>query len=796
VADETIQTYTPYIDQRLQHPSHKVYIRRYWTDDWTEVPEMFAIGTIDWLVAPSMSRATVAWRYGYRVNRKATTAEAVEPYHASEMVGMYVMVEFQSTDVKDEEDADGTITPPTWYGKVASIVDKWAGDHNSPEGQAIARGDQVFACLGMESILDQEPVISSFVLSKDENGDSTYKQINRCLPFNRVNGNAIDARMTLEGNKEPGFISGYASCFSGTLSASESDDSDNEPPERWTLSSVLRYLFEFHAPKNLDGEKIVKFDIRVNSVFEELYNHEIQLDRYEGLTLFQILNHLIDRRRGLGWFIEPKDTDGEISFEIVMFSFVDEDLDLPIGGKLSANDRLIELDLTNDRLGQVEVTTDGSVEYDQVIARGDRRGAVFMIGGESLGDDDDVRAPLAADYDTSTAADSLYDDYINGAATQDGFDGLPALEQLAAIDRYRRQNKFDRLGAWFCIDPTWDGKGVGDQGPVCPKLDESGETTEEASPMWLPGIRLERFLPLLSDLDYSGSRIADGDIADDLAALPKDSVPEYLPTTVFVKMPFYNEAEDEVGQWVPINLIGSRAGISGGWGVSIQAKVNESKPGVILRVQGGQGRTLRGFFLGRDQDTLGEDDDIAMQYSRDVDDLMIVAYAKFDDYVESRLPIDDDIEDAVGGKPDTVRRKVIYLPDCHLDWIPKGTPVGYDTTPDEDGVLKFKPKITTQGAFVRDDRERLETAAKLASKFYLRSRQAVSIEWSRLRRIVDRGWFVMKIIQTARVGDNAEKFDTDVATPVTAIRYDVVGGRTSIETGFGELDVARMSKVT
>jgi len=72
----------------------------------------------------------------------------------------------------------------------------------------------------------------------------------------------------------------------------------------------------------------------------------------------------------------------------------------------------------------------------------------------------------------------------------------------------------------------------------------------------------------------------------------------------------------------------------------------------------------------------------------------------------------------------------------------------------------------------------------------------VSIEWSRLRRIVDRGWFVTKIIQTARVGDNAEKFDTDVATPITAIRYDVVGGRTSIETGFGELDVARMSKVT
>ncbi|MGE9159685.1 hypothetical protein, partial [Escherichia coli] len=65
-----------------------------------------------------------------------------------------------------------------------------------------------------------------------------------------------------------------------------------------------------------------------------------------------------------------------------------------------------------------------------------------------------------------------------------------------------------------------------------------------------------------------------------------------------------------------------------------------------------------------------------------------------------------------------MRKKVVYLPDCHLDWVPKGTVVGYSTEPtDADGTLKYKPKITTVGAFVRDDRERLETAAKLAQKF-------------------------------------------------------------------------------
>lgn len=796
MADETITTYTPAQDQSLRQCKHTVSLKRYWDEDWQAVEELFVVGEVEWLVAPSMSRASLAWRYGERLRRTATIWANVEPYHASELIGQYVRIEFDGTDVKDEADADNYI-PPTFYGKVMSVNDRWAGDHANVDGDAIARGDQVFSCLGMEAILDQTAITSSFVITKDADGNTTYKEVNRCIPFNRVNGNSIDARMTIEGNKDPGLVSGYASAFSGTLSGSESEDAEFDPPEKWTLGSVLEYLFEFHAPRNLDGDKIVRFEIRRNNVFSELNLAEVQLDRYEGLTLFQILNHLIDRRRGLGWFISPKTQGDELTFEIVLFSYVNEDLELPIGGKLSANDRLIELDLSGDRLAHVQQLTDGTVAYDQIIARGDRRGAVFNLGGESFGDDDDVRAPLVADYDESTAEGSMLDDYIYGASRLAGFDALPELEQHAVTDRYRRQNKFLRLGSWFSIDPTWNGKGMGDQPAVCPKLDPDGEATDDPTDMWLPGIRLRRNLPLLSDIDYSGAKIHDEEIADQVAEIYKDAVPEYLPTMVFVRCPFFDENEDDVEHWVPGVVMGARAGWAGDWNFSVRVGVNESKPGVVVTVNGGQGRTLRGFFLGRNQQAANADDEIGLSYGRDVDDLLIVAYAQFDEYAEVRLPLDDDVEDAVGGRPDTVRKKVVYLPDCHLDWVPKGTVVGYSTEPtDADGTLKYKPKITTVGAFVRDDRERLETAAKLAQKFYCRNRQSVSIKWQRFRQIVERGWFVERITQEARTREDvSEFFDLDVNTPVTAVRYDPAAGTMSIDTGYGELDVAAISKV-
>jgi hypothetical protein len=784
MADETVQTYESF-DQFLQHPDCKVYLRRHWEDEWEEVPQLIPL-MMEFDVAPNLGSATLDWRYGYAILPKSLAGEVVPPYNAKETIGMYVWIEPQSTDRRDEDNEEAR--PPNWYGKVVSVGDQWAGDSNSPESEPVARGKQVLACHSIMCVLDTTPILTSVVERLDEDGQQTTREINVCLPFNRLNSHAIDAQMKLDGNRSAMIVSGEAFCFAGSLSPSTDEETNFEPPEKWSLANVLDYLFEFHCPKDYKGDTVIKFSLRRNKVLEGLIDYEVQLDRYDGLTLFQVLNHLIDRRRSLGWYLDASTDDEQVvSFEVVLFTFLTEDVELPTGGTLAAAEKLLELDLTGDRLATVELETDGAVAYDQIIARGDRRGALFQIGGGGEGDDDDVSVPLVADYDTSTDEDSLLDDFMHGPQKQEGFDGMADMEQLAAIDRYRSQPKFERLGQYFCIDPEWElkGTGIGDQGPVCPKLDSSGEPTEESIEIYLPGIRLSKMTPMFTEIDYSGENIADGTAAEALKNVPKESVPDPIPTHCYVKLPLEADGEEH---WVPGKLVGKRDGWAGGLGYSVGLTLNETKPGVIVEVRGGQGRSLRGFFMG---DIAADDDNaIGTDLHRTVDDLMIVAYAQFQEFVEVRIPPDDEIVDATGERPDLVRRKVISIPDCRLDWVPKGTTVGVELKPTEDGeAMRYELKRTTKAAFIRDDRKRLETVAKIAAEFYLTPRRALTITWRRLRRMVSLGDLIATVGQEARTDTSELKYDRDINTPVTSIRYDLKQATTTVRTGYGELDV-------
>lgn len=789
MADETITTYE-IADQFLQRPDCKVYLRKKWDDEWEEVPQLFAIH-VEFAAAPNFGSASLVWRYGYAILPKSTAGEVVAPYHAEETIGMYVWVEPQSTDRLDEDNDEAKM--PNWYGKIVSIGDEWHGDSDSPESEPVARGKQMLACHGIACVLDTTPILTSVVERLDKDGQQTTREINVCLPFNRLNSHAIDAQMRLDGNRSAMIASGDAFCFAGSLSPSIDEESNFEPPEKWTLATVLDYLFEFHTPKDYKGDKLVKFSLRRNIVLEGLIDYEVQLDRYDGLTMFQVLNNLIDRRRSLGWYLNSKeDANGDVEFEVVLFTFLTEDVDLPTGGKLSAAEKLIELDLTGDRLATIELETDGSVMYDRVIARGDRRGALFQIGGAGEGDDDDVVVPLVADYDESTDEGSLLDDYMHGPQKIEGFDAMSDMEQIAAIDRYRGQPKFQRLGQYFCIDPEWElsGIGIGDQGPVCPKLDPAGEPTDESVEIYLPGIRIAKLTPMFTEIDYSGENIADGTAEEAIKSVPKEAVPDRIPTHCYVKLPL--EADGGNEHWVPGRMVGRREGWAGGFAYTVALSLNETKPGVIVEVRGGQGRSLRGFFMG---EVTGDDDNvIGTDINRTVDDLMIVAYAQFQEYMEVRIPPDDEPQGSFADTPDYVRVKVISVPDCHLDWVPKGTTVGYEVVPTDDGeAMQYKLKRTTKGGFIRDDRKRLETVAKIAAKYYLVPRRALTVTWRRLRRMASIGDLIATISQEARQETSEQKYDRDINTPVTSVRYDMRQNTTTIRTGYGELDARAMA---
>lgn len=793
-----LATYTPLTDQVLRCPTHKVYMRVHWQSEWEEVQHCYAVGDVAWQIPPNFCTATLEWQYGVATRPQQVTQEAVVPFHPSNMVGRYIKIEWDSTDVPGEDDDD--VKLPVFYGRVIGVVDAWGGD-GAWDGEARARGVQRFTVHGIESLLDMTPIMSSHVMTLDDEDQQQVIEIGRTLDFNKINAGAIDHRMRLEGNMTSSPVDdGEIRCFDGSGgSPSEDDAAFFDPPEPWTLARIIDYLIFYHAPKDVNGDKIVKFSVRRNECFYGLVQHELAVSDYENLTVFRLLNQIIDRRRGLGWRLEPieKEIDGsegatETTFEIVLFAFVAEETELPVGGELRPDeDRIFDLDLSADHLAQVVVHTDGHLAYDQVIARGARRGSIINISNHS--DAGDARIPIEEDWSTADD-DALAEDWATGMEDIPGYKDLFLEQQKAARDRYRRLHKFERLWSYYRIAKDWDGLNAGDQ-PVFPELDDQGEPTGEPEKLWLPGLRLSHTLPLVVGVDYSGNRIANQEdneaesILADLKSLPPDAHPEYLPMMAYL----YFDNNGELA-WRPSNMLGMVDGIAGGWPYTVSCTPQDSNPGVILKVRGGIRVTQRMLSgLG----AADKDDGVAQEFTIDAKArVLVVAYAQQDQYVEHRIPADKDVEGHDGEAPDVIRRMVVSLPDCYLDWVPPYTVVGHYLWKDGESatdLVSYKLASTTEGAWLRDDRDRLETAAKLAAEWYLVTRKPITIQWRRLRRMLHVGDFITTLKQSAREGDD-DHFELEVNTPVTSVRYDLDNGTTTVQTAFAELDVRGVSR--
>jgi len=88
--------------------------------------------------------------------------------------------------------------------------------------------------------------------------------------------------------------------------------------------------------------------------------------------------------------------------------------------------------------------------------------------------------------------------------------------------------------------------------------------------------------------------------------------------------------------------------------------------------------------------------------------------------------------------------------------------------------------VKTNGGFVRDDRERLADIARMAFSWYGQTRRILNLSF---RGIVS-GFELGQLITAVGSGETAQA----VNTAITAISYDLKGGRTTISTQFGELD--------
>lgn len=721
-------------------PEHRVYTREFWSQEWT-LREFLYCDELSFNVAPDMPEARLHYDYG-RCIQPGETTYAV--YSRLSLGFYYVKVEIDQEHPptpEGEEPPEEPADPIVWLGVVIDTRD-FGGAATLVEGVRQPSGKQFFTCKGLEFLLSRRILTESIVRLDDD----TVATVSRAITFNGGKGGTRDHDLTLRGNLHEAtadFVPEFANDLTNAI--------------KWNARQITDYLLSNYAPVDLYDEQPIQFQLHSTTLLDWAAP---QIEAH-GRNVYDVLNELIDRRRGLAWWLAPHADDAEI-IELYVASYASEDIELagdePLTIAANANQRSLDLDLDARATGVV-FTESESTHYDQVVARGARRTGTFSISP----------ADVTLEADWTTAQQTIYDD---GASAITGYSTADEAEQAALNRHVRAQEGVERVYSWFRIPKDWngnagDGEG-GDEHAVFPELPTDGSSivSQPAIPMWLPGLRLSDWLPMRTDHDYTGTLVLHDDV-DHLA--PDDSQVEQLRPMAFLKIP---GDTDRYGRLDRLHDSSPLARLAGGPDWSITMRMQQNTPGVILQVSGAPQHVIATTdFAGTDPI---DEETVELDY---LDNLICTVCLEADEYATGKYP-----EDEAGILFETIADTIRVLhidagEQYRLDYLVPGTV--YDV---DDGELVKG----TSGGFMRDDRQQLERIARLAYEWYKRPREAFDLEWQDVNGQFELGHLITQI--------GSAETEREVNTLITEVRYDLVRGATRVRTSFAEMDVTRTAQ--
>ncbi len=307
-------TVTPAIFKESQIGA--VFVRPAWsgTFDWEWVPFLEPVHC-EYKTAPSLSTAQFEWTVGEVKQIGATTFPEYDLLNLADyFVGISVINSF--TD---------------WTAWVGLIQSETLIEPSVDQGITTMR--QVFGAVGLEYLLQRRRIIGSYV-----DGDIL---IDRNMVFNERHGRGASVIGNRSTNK--GARGAYTFSTDGKV---------------WTNWQIIEHIMEFYQPPN------IPFPI---------YGAWFALDQIvdvhdlTGLTVYDALNRLIDRRRGFAWNVLAS----FISVQITISTQLSEPIRLG-EVEVPANSWQRDIDLT----GLIDVKTKMSSNrahlVDTIIARGQR----------------------------------------------------------------------------------------------------------------------------------------------------------------------------------------------------------------------------------------------------------------------------------------------------------------------------------------------------------------------------------------------------------------------------------------
>lgn len=657
--------------------------------------------------------------------------DAAELYPRLELLHWFVRIQV------DQYDDNGVLTTPiVWIGFVEEEGDGRDGARLDSAGDRQATGKQTFVAYAMESFLERALVRESTVeASAGQTSLGPELALGRPLGFNVPPARSNDV---IRGNRSnaPGAEGSYI--FAQDISTAE----------EWSLRDAVEYLLAYRSPKNPGGAVSIEYQLDVDSVPQiPDWNHPRM--PVAGESVYELLGKLLSRKRLVGFYCDVDESGSSSVVKVCPFTFAEATVMLG-ANPIVANENLVTLDF--DAAFDVDEAVfkqSGSQQYDQVICRGDRKGSCFTLSwlDGTLRDTWDIG--VETEYNTAASGQT---DYPSGYAEQ---------RQRNAL--WRRADKYERVYAWFNVLDSWDGtvkdgEGNGTAAPVF-VVDDDFAT---AAPFYLPELLFRPSLPLLTDHDYADSAIADGTVTD---KTPANSQAERLPPMAFLKLisqdgvTRYQHAEKpvEADKTDKFSLGGPQ------WHCSL--RMQDRALGIELRVHGAPQHVI----AKTDFSPLPSDVTPVADYQ---DNLLVTVYAQSDHVLEVKVPPTDELTTAA----DVLRTLTIdFGEDGRLDYLPANTVVAV-----KDGKL-----VRSTGGYVRDDRERMTEVAEMAYAWYQTPRQAFTLGF---RQVSGRFSLGMLITQ---VGSGATL--ENVNTPITSIEWDLLRGRTVIQTGFAELDPLQFS---
>jgi len=616
-----------------------VYIKWTWSAPWCYVDYLYPL-QLTWSVAPEMPRATLEFDYG-RIKKAGLTTKNL--YSPLDLTGCYVKIQSNDEFI-------------TWAGV---ITDESTGHHGI--SAAAKAGTQIYTAYGLEHLLARAPIDHALI----DYGESTH-QVDVMPTFNLRSATGG----TVLGNRATAMI--------------DDDFSFSSDGALWTYFDIIDYIIHEFAPSQIiwtpNGEIT---DLTGPGMYPVI--------DLNGLTVYDALNKLIDRRRGYFWYALYADGDNAVHIQITNIF----PANVTAGGiTLSKNPNFTTLDIRTDRQVEVAVTHESKAcAYDTVRVVGEPVKSCFTVWfGE--------RGRLEAGW--SEAEETAYKAGVS--ADLAGYADLTEDKKAEVNDRYRLTDKFPRVYSFFRIPTDFDWQVINSSfisyHLANPTIDESdGSITAVAGNYFNANKRILTALPLQEGLDYS----VDGYTSQN----PSGAEPSFRPILALI--------QNADGKW----CLATESDEHGVAGAQVRAATREM--GVWIKFK--PPHRLAANNWANFEPTNHEAD-------YDYTSLALTVCVSTDEHLA--------VKRTIGWAAESFGDLVIRVPGAECWYVAEDTIVGVDP----DGELQ---RIFAGPAVLRNDAARLNVIADLAQEWYQTDRRALTLKKTPCQNIVSLGYLITEI---------------------------------------------------